>query len=90
MIFNIKLSSLFNNNKLSEDSLSTSSTITPSKSRSSAIHSFLAAFSTEKYMNDPMRTTNHPDIVGYYYDPMSCDGHRNHVSVGYDVTNTGA
>jgi hypothetical protein len=49
--------------------------------------SFLAQFSTEKYLNDPMRTTNYPDVVGYYYDPMSC-GPR--VSVGYDVTNTGA
>jgi hypothetical protein len=57
-----------------------------SKSRS-MVNSFLAAFSTEKYMNDPVRTTNHPDIVGYYYDPMSCG---QCITVGYDCTNTGA
>lgn len=74
----------------SDDNLSTASTIAPSKARS-AIDSFLASFSTEKFMNDPTRTTNRPDIVGYYYDPMSCgSGQYNVVSVGYDCTNTGA
>ncbi|KAL7331585.1 hypothetical protein PS15p_203758 [Mucor circinelloides] len=72
-----------------DDNMSTASTIAPSKSRS-AIEAFLATFSTEKYMNDPTRTTSHPDVVGYYYDPMSCGGQRNVISAGYDCTNTGA
>ncbi|KAI9366285.1 hypothetical protein BD770DRAFT_375837 [Pilaira anomala] len=70
-----------------DDSMSTASTIAPSKS---AFDSFLAAFSTEKFMNDPMRTSNHPEVVGYYYDPMSC-ARRGYVSnAGFDCTNTGA
>ncbi|KAG2212375.1 hypothetical protein INT47_001736 [Mucor saturninus] len=75
-----------------DDSLSTASTIAPSKSHS-FISSFLAAFSTEKFMNDPMRTSNHPDVVGYYYDPMSCGRpHNGHYvyATGTDCTNTGA
>jgi hypothetical protein len=87
MVYHIKLS-LFNKKSLSnDDSVSTASTVAPSKSRST-MDSFLAAFSTEKYANDPTRTTNHPDMVGYYYDPMSCGGCRQ--TVGYDCTNTGA
>ncbi|KAL9549738.1 hypothetical protein MBANPS3_005071 [Mucor bainieri] len=62
-----------------DDNMSTASTIAPSKSRS-AIDAFLASFSTDKYMNDPTRTTSHPDVVGYYYDPMSCGGQRNVIS----------
>jgi hypothetical protein len=97
MVFHIKLN-MFSNKKsntpsstqLFDDSISTASTIAASKYRST-LDSFLAAFSTEKYSNDPMRTTNHPDVVGYYYDPMSCGGRRqNVVSAGYDCTNTGA
>ncbi|KAG2193279.1 hypothetical protein INT46_003303, partial [Mucor plumbeus] len=89
---NFKLSKIKKSAKTStvdDDSLSTASTIAPSKSRS-AIDTFLASFSTEKYMNDPTRTTKHPDVVGYYYDPMSCGGQRNIISVGHDCTNTGA
>lgn len=40
----------------------------------------------EKFNNDPIRTTNQPDTVGQFYDPMSCGG----ASASYDVTNTGA
>jgi hypothetical protein len=77
--------------QVEEDTLSTSSTIAPSKS-CSAINAFLNSFSTEKYMNDPMRTTNRPEVVGYYYDPMSCGSPRVGYtsSAGYDCTNTGA
>ncbi|CEP17400.1 hypothetical protein [Parasitella parasitica] len=71
------------------DTISTASTIAPAKSRS-FIDTFLASFSTEKYLNDPTRTTKRPDVVGYYYDPMSCGGHCNAIPVGYDCTNTGA
>lgn len=40
------------------------------------------------YSRDPMRCGNHtPDIVGYYYDPMSCQHGSDH---GFDATNTGA
>lgn len=94
MVYHIKFN-LFSNKKNNtsdqlDDSISTASTIAPSKSLS-VINSFLAAFSTDKYYNDPMRTTNHPDVVGFYYDPMSCGGRRqNVVSAGFDCTNTGA
>lgn len=74
------------------DSLSTASTIAPSKTYS-FIGSFLAAFSTDKFMNDPTRTSNHPEVVGYYYDPMSCGRAQNDhyvYSTGTDCTNTGA
>ncbi|KAI7898565.1 uncharacterized protein BX663DRAFT_524614 [Cokeromyces recurvatus] len=39
------------------------------------------------YIRDPMRCGNHPDIVGYYYDPMGCKFSLDH---GVDTTNTGA
>lgn len=89
---NFKFSNIKKSAKTStvdDDNLSTASTVAPSKSRS-AIDTFLASFSTEKYMNDPTRTTNHPDVVGYYYDPMSCGGQHNVIPVGHDCTNTGA
>lgn len=94
MVFQIKVPSALRRNikkQVDDDSISTSSTIAPSKSRA-AMNSFLSAFSTEKYMNDPMRTTNRPEVVGYYYDPMSCGSPRvgHVVSSGYDCTNTGA
>lgn len=101
MLFHIKLPFNKNNTEkqqkavVDQDTVSTASTIAPSKSGRSALNAFLAAFSTEKYMNDPMRTTNHPDVVGYYYDPMSCGNGKSLrpgyiVSPGYDCTNTGA
>ncbi|KAL0076103.1 hypothetical protein J3Q64DRAFT_1823461 [Phycomyces blakesleeanus] len=49
---------------------------------------FLLA-SNKKFMNDPTRTSDHPDVVGYYYDPMSVGSHRHH-GYEYDITNTGA
>lgn len=39
------------------------------------------------YSRDPMRCGSHPDVVGYYYDPMGCKYSNNH---GIDATNTGA
>lgn len=44
--------------------------------------------SSKKFLNDPMRTSAHPDYVGHYKDPMSCGVQNLHAS--YDVTNTGA
>jgi hypothetical protein len=98
MVFNIKLFFMNKSSKKQQqqddDTMSAASTIAPSKSSRSgaAINAFLAAFSTEKYMNDPMRTTNYPDVIGYYYDPMSVGKARPGyvVSAGYDCTNTGA
>lgn len=75
-----------------DDSISSASTIAPSKTLS-FIDSFLASFSTDKFMYDPMRTSNHPDVVGYYYDPMSCGSPQNGhyvYAAGSDCTNTGA
>ncbi|KAG2234685.1 hypothetical protein BDF21DRAFT_430128 [Thamnidium elegans] len=94
MVFHIKFSCLrFKSKKTApetdqfDDSLSTASTIAPSKS---ALDSFLAAFSTDKFTNDPMRTTKYPEVVGSYYDPMSCARPGNITHVGFDCTNTGA
>jgi hypothetical protein len=99
MTFHIRLPTLHkskkqqkNHDAADDDTMSTASTIAPSKSRS-VLDAFLNSFSTEKYMNDPMRTTNRPEVVGYYYDPMSCGPPSKPgyiVSSGYDCTNTGA
>lgn len=45
---------------------------------------------TQKYLNDPMRITSTPDVLGHFHDPMSlhCKGRRPPSS--YDFTNTGA
>ncbi|KAI8980459.1 hypothetical protein BDB01DRAFT_796478 [Pilobolus umbonatus] len=40
-----------------------------------------------RYVNDPMRNTKYPDVVGTYYDPMGCG---RPVYTSYDNTNTGA
>jgi hypothetical protein len=39
------------------------------------------------YIRDPMRCGSHPDVVGYYYDPM---GGKYSRYQGTDATNTGA
>ncbi|KAL7330731.1 hypothetical protein PS15p_205633 [Mucor circinelloides] len=30
------------------------------------------SFVSSAYSRDPMRCGSHPDVVGYYYDPMGC------------------
>ncbi|KAI9316411.1 hypothetical protein BX666DRAFT_2027949 [Dichotomocladium elegans] len=45
---------------------------------------------TQKFLNDPMRNTSRPDVVGYYYDPMSVTRNGRIVTMNYDITNTGA
>ncbi|KAG0171831.1 hypothetical protein DFQ28_008586 [Apophysomyces sp. BC1034] len=42
---------------------------------------------SEKYLRDPMRCNNRPDVVGFYVDPMG--GRISHCH-GNDPTNTGA
>jgi hypothetical protein len=59
-------------------------------SRSRSVYSCNSAntsFVTTGYSRDPMRCGNHPDVVGYYYDPMGSKYSHNH---GVDATNTGA
>ncbi|KAI8339431.1 hypothetical protein BC941DRAFT_420469 [Chlamydoabsidia padenii] len=55
---------------------------TPPSSTSS-----LSDAAQSKYLLDPMRTSSHPDMVGYFIDPM---GGRPSYHVSYDITNTGA
>ncbi|GAA5817399.1 hypothetical protein MFLAVUS_010945 [Mucor flavus] len=45
------------------------------------------SITSASYTRDPMRCGNHPDVVGYYYDPM---GGKYSSHKGYDCTNTGA
>lgn len=40
-----------------------------------------------KYLKDPVRTSNQPDTVGSFVDPM---GGRDYYDSAVDVTNTGA
>lgn len=40
-----------------------------------------------KFHQDPVRTSNYPDTLGSFVDPMSG---RGSYSIGFDVTNTGA
>ncbi|KAI8063198.1 hypothetical protein BC940DRAFT_307793 [Gongronella butleri] len=56
-------------------------------SPSSSVYEGIDPAIQKKFLNDPMRTTTHPDIVGYYVDPM---GTRVTSSSSIDVTNTGA
>ncbi|KAI8333717.1 hypothetical protein BC941DRAFT_434278 [Chlamydoabsidia padenii] len=73
--------------KLTHRASSTTSSPSQSKttSRASSLHESPAVHA--KYLNDPMRTSSHPDSVGYYVDPM---GGRSSYYASYDVTNTGA
>ncbi|CAO3617562.1 unnamed protein product [Cunninghamella blakesleeana] len=41
-----------------------------------------------KHLNDPMRISDRPDMIGHFHDPMSIG--KNMTSVGCDVTHTGA
>lgn len=41
-----------------------------------------------KHLNDPMRISDRPDMVGHFHDPMSIGKHT--TAVGRDVTHTGA
>ncbi|KAI7852309.1 hypothetical protein BDC45DRAFT_513987 [Circinella umbellata] len=43
--------------------------------------------SSSKYLSDPMRTSDNPDYVGGFYDPVSISRHYLHST---DCTNTGA
>jgi hypothetical protein len=42
---------------------------------------------SDRYHNDPMRTSKKPDTLGNFFDPMG--GHHSY-GVSRDVTNTGA
>ncbi|CAO3596011.1 unnamed protein product [Absidia cylindrospora] len=42
-----------------------------------------------KHLNDPMRISDRPDMVGQFHDPMSI-GKKHSSLVGHDVTHTGA
>jgi hypothetical protein len=64
-----------------------SNTPTTSRSIYSCTSSANSSFVTPGYTRDPMRCGNHPDVVGYYYDPMGPKFSHNH---GVDATNTGA
>ncbi|KAI9278284.1 hypothetical protein BDA99DRAFT_491730 [Phascolomyces articulosus] len=71
-----------------EDHIS-STTTSPANSRPGSIFSFTECSASSsvsnKYLNDPMRSSNAPDYVGKFKDPM---GH--HYMQGPDCTNTGA
>lgn len=41
-----------------------------------------------KHLNDPMRISDRPDMIGHFHDPMSIG--KNMTTVGRDVTHTGA
>ncbi|KAI9472475.1 MAG: hypothetical protein EXX96DRAFT_357683 [Benjaminiella poitrasii] len=78
---------------LVSEEVKTSTTTTPASSNAStpagSIHKFPVTSTTgcPGYVRDPMRCGSHPDIVGYYYDPMGCKFSLDH---GVDTTNTGA
>jgi hypothetical protein len=42
-----------------------------------------------KHLNDPVRISDRPDVVGQFFDPMSI-GSQQSTMVGTDVTDTGA
>ncbi|ORZ23548.1 hypothetical protein BCR42DRAFT_404996 [Absidia repens] len=76
--------------KLTRSGSSPSTTPSQSKetSRASSLHEQPQSPAAQaKYLNDPMRTSSHPDSVGYFVDPM---GGRPVYHASYDVTNTGA
>ncbi|KAK4515241.1 uncharacterized protein ATC70_002851 [Mucor velutinosus] len=60
---------------------------TPANSVYSYYTSPAPSIVSSAFSRDPMRCGSHPDIVGYYYDPMGCRYSNNH---GIDTTNTGA
>ncbi|CDH52352.1 predicted protein [Lichtheimia corymbifera JMRC:FSU:9682] len=45
---------------------------------------------TQKYLNDPMRITSTPDVLGHFHDPMSLHYKGRRAPFSYDFTNTGA
>lgn len=66
------------------------STPTPSitSHRHSVTSSHRTSITSSRYSRDPMRSNNHPDVVGQYYDPMGGIYYSRHQ--GVDPTNTGA
>jgi hypothetical protein len=56
-------------------------------SKASSLSDATSPAAQAKYLLDPMRTNSHPDLVGYFVDPM---GGRSSYHASYDLTNTGA